>query len=168
MDRTAREHCRIARRADGLSAHLTTIDDVVGLRRDAEHAEQDPSPEGVFRLLDDELVPFGVPATACSHWSSHRHSIVPPRHRGKPGPRSNAGGTHAARFSGVDATKDTGALPPRPPAAGEDEHWRGYPGEPEASSYGVPVGARYGLRFFIVVILAMLVAAVFMSTRGGG
>ena len=48
-----------------------------------------------------------------------------------------------------------------------DEHWRGYPGEPEARSYPVPASARYGLLFALVVLMAMIGAVIFMTTHGG-
>ncbi|MBX3202130.1 MAG: hypothetical protein KF894_28635 [Labilithrix sp.] len=50
----------------------------------------------------------------------------------------------------------------RPPEVA-GEHWRGYPGEPEASSYGVPARSSYGLLFALMLFGAMLVALAFMT-----
>lgn len=52
-----------------------------------------------------------------------------------------------------------------PPPSDVEEHWRGYPGEPEASSYGVPARSSYGLLFALMLFGAMLVALAFMTMR---
>ncbi|MBX3216805.1 MAG: hypothetical protein KF850_32525 [Labilithrix sp.] len=62
---------------------------------------------------------------------------------------------------------DQQAPPPEvavtPPPGDAGEHWRGYPGEPEASSYGVPARSSYGLLFALLLFGAMLVALAFMT-----
>jgi hypothetical protein len=52
-----------------------------------------------------------------------------------------------------------------PEPRGDAPEWQTSPG---GGAYPVLASARYGLLFAILMLLAMLVAAIFMMTRGGG